>query len=197
MIFVLDNYDSFTYNLVQLLGQISSEDIVVKRNDECTGSEVAQLKPSHVVISPGPGRPEKAGVSVELLRTLGAQDVPVLGVCLGHQALGVACGATVSRAPRLVHGKTSRVYHDGSPLFQGLSNPFEATRYHSLIVEEDSLPPELVVSAWTSDGEVMGLRHKVQPVVGVQFHPESILTREGRHLVENFLSMRGSRQPTL
>ena len=189
MIFVLDNYDSFTYNLVQLLGQITDQPIVVRRNDQVPFAEVEEMQPSHVVISPGPGRPEAAGVSVELLHRFGEKGVPVLGVCLGHQALGAACGAVVSRAARQVHGKTSRVYHDGSPLFQGLSNPFEATRYHSLVVEEESLTPDLVVSAWTSDGEIMGLRHRSLPLVGVQFHPESILTREGRHLCENFLVM--------
>ena len=194
MIFVLDNYDSFTYNLVQLLGQISTEPIVVERNDRISVAAVQSLEPSHVVISPGPGRPEAAGITVELLRHMGEHGVPVLGVCLGHQAMGMACGAVVGRAPRLVHGKTSRVYHDGSPLFQGLSNPFEATRYHSLIVEEESLTPELVVSAWTSDGEIMGLRHRHWPVVGVQFHPESILTREGPRLLENFLAMNATVQ---
>lgn len=189
MIFVLDNYDSFTYNLVQLLGQITEQPIVVRRNDKVTLAEVEEMQPSHIVISPGPGRPEAAGISVELLQRSREKGVPVLGVCLGHQALGAACGAVVSRAPRLVHGKTSKVYHDGSPLFQGLSNPFEATRYHSLVVEEETLTPDLVVSAWTSDGEIMGLRHRTLPLVGVQFHPESILTREGRHLCENFLVM--------
>ena len=186
MIFVLDNYDSFTYNLVQLIGVLAEEPIEVRRNDAIDVAAVRDLNPRRIVISPGPGRPEDAGISVDLLRSF--RDVPVLGVCLGHQALAVACGGEVVRAERQVHGKTSKVYHDNSALFQGLSNPFEATRYHSLVVREESLPRDLQVTAWTSDGEIMGLRHREHPVVGVQFHPESILTAEGRRLLQNFLA---------
>ncbi len=183
MILVLDNYDSFTYNLVQLLGTLGCE-VEVHRNDKITLDEIRALKPSHLVISPGPGRPEDAGLSVEALRQL---EMPILGVCLGHQALAVAFGGEVVRAERQLHGKLSGVYHDGLRLFQGLSNPFEATRYHSLIVREETLPPELRVTAWTSDGEIMGLRHKEKPIEGVQFHPESILTGEGARILKNFL----------
>ncbi|MBI3926533.1 MAG: aminodeoxychorismate/anthranilate synthase component II [Armatimonadetes bacterium] len=187
MILVLDNYDSFTYNLVQVLGLLSDR-VEVFRNDQITLDEIRARHPGRVVISPGPGRPEDAGLSVDLARGLGP-EVPVLGVCLGHQALAVAFGGEVVRAERLVHGKTSRIYHDGRNLFQGLSNPFEATRYHSLIVREESLPECLAVTAWTSDGEIMGLRHRALPLEGVQFHPESILTGEGPRLLRNFLEL--------
>lgn len=186
MILVLDNYDSFTYNLVQLIGHLDRGPIEVRRNDRVTVEEVIALEPDHVVISPGPGRPEDAGISPSLFLP-GDRAVPILGVCLGHQALAVACGARVERAERQLHGKTSSVYHDGSLLFQGVSNPFTATRYHSLIVAEDSLPDELAVTAWTSDGEIMALQHKRQPWFGVQFHPESILSAEGSRIVRNFL----------
>ena len=185
MIFVIDNYDSFTYNLVQLLGQ-QGQTLEVARNDKVTVEEVAQGGASHLLISPGPGRPEGAGISVEAVRELGPK-LPTLGVCLGHQAIATAFGGEVVCADRLMHGKVSRVYHDGQNLFQGLSNPFEATRYHSLIVKEDSLPDCLVVTAWTSDGEIMGLRHRDYPIEGVQFHPESLLTREGKRLLQNFV----------
>ena len=188
MILVIDNYDSFTYNLVQLLGQQGNQ-LEVVRNDQKSVDELRALKPERLLISPGPGRPEQAGVSVELIRELGPSH-PTLGVCLGHQALAVAYGGEVVRAEQLMHGKVSRVYHDGQNLFQGLSNPFEATRYHSLIVKEESLPDCLVVTAWTSDGEIMGLRHRDHPIEGVQFHPESLLTHEGERLLQNFAEFR-------
>ena len=186
MILVLDNYDSFTYNLVQLLGQLEAGEIRVIRNDEFSLEGVRELGADRVVVSPGPGRPEAAGVSMQLFGGLDAH-VPVLGVCLGHQALGAACGGQVVQAERRLHGKVSKIYHDHSELFQGLSNPFQATRYHSLIVREDTLPKELLVTAWTSDGEIMGLRHRSLPHYGVQFHPESILTGHGHALLKNFL----------
>lgn len=186
MIFVLDNYDSFTYNLVQLLGQLEAGPIEVRRNDQLSLSELVALKPDRVVISPGPGRPEQAGLSMALFRELPA-GLPVLGVCLGHQALAAALGGEVVKAERQLHGKVSKVYHDQSPLFQGVSNPFRATRYHSLIVREESLPSDLQVTAWTSEGEIMGLQHKTRPYFGVQFHPESILSSEGSRIMRNFL----------
>ncbi len=189
MILVLDNYDSFTYNLVQLLGQLEAGDIRVIRNDEFSLEGVRELGADRVVVSPGPGRPERAGLSMKLFGGLEAR-VPVLGVCLGHQALGAACGGQVVQAERRLHGKVSKIYHDQSELFQGLSNPFQATRYHSLIVREDTLPEDLIVTAWTSDGEIMGLRHRSLPHFGVQFHPESILTPEGGRLLRNFLDVR-------
>lgn len=188
MILVIDNYDSFTYNLVQLLGEMGLE-LEVHRNDRITVAGIEARNPSQILISPGPGRPEDAGVTVDVIRHFSGR-VPILGVCLGHQALGLAFGGEVVRAPRLVHGKTSRIYHDDRTIFQGLSNPFEATRYHSLCVREETLPECLQVSAWTSDGEVMGLRHVAWPVEGVQFHPESILTTEGRRLLKNFTTLR-------
>lgn len=188
MILVIDNYDSFTYNLVQLLGEMGLE-LEVHRNDRITMAGIEERNPSQILISPGPGRPEDAGVTVDVIRHFSGR-VPILGVCLGHQAIGLAFGGEVVRAPRLVHGKTSRIYHDDRTIFQGLSNPFEATRYHSLCVREESLPECLQVSAWTSDGEVMGLRHVAWPVEGVQFHPESILTAEGRRLLKNFTTLR-------
>jgi anthranilate synthase/aminodeoxychorismate synthase-like glutamine amidotransferase len=191
MVFVLDNYDSFTYNLVQYLGELGAE-VVVRRNDQVTVREVAALRPERIVISPGPCTPQDAGISIELFRELGG-EFPILGVCLGHQALGAAFGGKIIRAPHLMHGKTSPVKHDGRTVFKNLQSPFTATRYHSLIVEEKSLPPELEISAWTteSDGSrtIMGLRHKQLPVEGVQFHPESVLTDEGKKLIENFLNM--------
>ncbi len=186
---VLDNYDSFTYNLVQVLGSFCAEryDLEIVRNDQISLAGVREKAPALVVVSPGPGRPEDAGISVELMgdRELKA---PRLGVCLGHQAMAEAFGGKVVSAPRLLHGKVSSVYHDGRGLFQGLTNPLVATRYHSLVVEEESLPEELVVSAWTSHGEIMGLRHKTLPIEGVQFHPESLETREGAHLLQNFIA---------
>ncbi len=193
MIFVLDNYDSFTYNLVQYLGELTSgAEIVVRRNDQVTVSEIGNLHPERIVVSPGPCTPSDAGISVELIRHL-AGRVPLLGVCLGHQAIGEAFGGQVIRAPRLMHGKTSAVEHDGMTIFRDLPAPMQATRYHSLIVREDGLPKDLEISASTSDGNggrvIMGLRHRKYPVEGVQFHPESVLTPEGKHLIRNFLQM--------
>lgn len=186
MVLVIDNYDSFTYNLVQYLGELGA-DLVVYRNDEITLDEISALQPDHIVISPGPGDPSDGGISNDVIRTFGP-EIPVLGVCLGHQCLGAVYGGTVSRAPRLMHGKTSPVYHNGQGLFNGVPSPFNATRYHSLIVEEP-LPEELTVTAFTRDGEVMGLQHREYPVVGVQFHPESILTEHGKRILRNFLEM--------
>ncbi|MCI0394585.1 MAG: aminodeoxychorismate/anthranilate synthase component II [Chloroflexi bacterium] len=187
MIVVIDNYDSFTYNLVQYLGELGAE-LRVFRNDQVTLKEIRDLAPTHIVISPGPGDPEDGGVSNEVIRQLGV-TTPVLGVCLGHQCIGYVYGGKVSRAPRLMHGKTSAVYHNGKGLFYGVPSPFQATRYHSLIVEEP-LPGSLEVTAFTRDGEIMGLHHKEHPVVGVQFHPESILTEHGKRILQNFLEGR-------
>ena len=183
-VFLLDNYDSFTYNLVQLLGRIGV-DVTVARNDALTVDEVEALNADAIVISPGPSRPEKAGISVELVRRLGS-SVPMLGVCLGHQAIGVAYGAEVIRVPP-VHGKASPVHHAGIGSFEGLASPFEAARYHSLAVSRERLPDELEVTAWSPDGVVMGIRHRTHPVEGFQFHPESILTDDGEALVGAFL----------
>jgi anthranilate synthase/aminodeoxychorismate synthase-like glutamine amidotransferase len=191
MVFVLDNYDSFTYNLVQYLGELGAK-VEVRRNDQLTVDDVEALRPERILISPGPCTPSDAGISVELIRRF-AGKVPVLGVCLGHQALGEAFGGNVVRAKQLMHGKTSKVEHDGKTVFRGLTSPMTATRYHSLIVSENNLPAELEVSAHTveSDGTrvIMGLRHRKFPVEGVQFHPESVLTSEGKKLVENFLAL--------
>jgi len=191
MVFVLDNYDSFTYNLVQYLGELGVE-VEVRRNDQLSVAEVERLRPRQIVISPGPCTPHEAGISIELIRYF-ADKAPVLGVCLGHQAVGAAFGGTVARATHLMHGKVSAVEHDGRTIFSGLPSPMTATRYHSLIVQEDSLPNELEVSAWTveKDGArvVMGLRHKKFPVEGVQFHPESVLTAGGKALIKNFLGL--------
>ena len=190
MVFVLDNYDSFTYNLVQYLGELGAE-VVVRRNDQITVREVEALRPERIVISPGPCTPHEAGISMDLFRHFTGK-LPILGVCLGHQALGAAFGGKVVRAPYLMHGKTSLVTHDGKTVFKGLQLPFTATRYHSLIVEEEGLPAELEISAWTTETDgsrtIMGLRHKRYPVEGVQFHPESVLTGEGKKLIENFLT---------
>lgn len=188
MILVIDNYDSFTYNLVQLLGEMGAE-LQVIRNDQTTLSEVRALNPSHIVISPGPGTPDDAGISQELLREMGA-TTPVLGVCLGHQCIGQVYGGVVRRNERLMHGKTSMIYHREDPMFTGVPSPFEATRYHSLIVEEVTLPDVLKVTAFTEEGEIMGVRHKQYPVYGVQFHPESILTTYGTRLLRNFLEVK-------
>ncbi|MGI9038222.1 MAG: anthranilate synthase component II [Gemmatimonadota bacterium] len=188
-VLVLDNYDSFTYNLVQAMACLGAE-VTVLRNDE-TSVESALRGYTHVLVSPGPGRPERAGISVELFKTAARAGVPMLGVCLGHQALATAFGAHVGQAIQLMHGKASAVYHDGRTLFEGLPNPFPAGRYHSLSVAEEDLPPELTISAYTSDGEIMGLRHRDLPLEGVQFHPESILTPAGDRLLRNFLDLEG------
>lgn len=185
MLVMIDNYDSFTYNLVQYFGQLGAE-VRVFRNDQVEVAELARLPLTHLVISPGPCSPTQAGISVAAIRHF-AGKVPVLGVCLGHQAIGQAFGGRIIRAPRLMHGKTSLIYHDGRDIFQGIPSPFEATRYHSLIVERESLPDCLQVSAQTAVGEIMGLRHKQYAIYGVQFHPESILTEHGLLLLQNFL----------
>jgi len=187
MILLLDNYDSFTYNLAQYLGQLG-ETLEVRRNDQITVDEVARLKPGRIVISPGPGIPQRAGITVELIRRF-AGEIPILGVCLGHQAIGHAFGGRVVRAPKILHGKTSEIHHDGKTIFRKLPQPFTATRYHSLVVARKGLPRELEVSAETADGTIMGLRHRKQCVEGVQFHPESILTNAGMQLLKNFLSL--------
>jgi anthranilate synthase component II len=185
---VIDNYDSFTYNLVQYLGELGAE-LDVVRNDAEPLEALLAREPEGVVISPGPGRPEDAGVTVPAVMAFGSRGVPLLGVCLGHQAIGQACGGRVVRARTLMHGKTSRIHHDGRGLFEGLAQDFEATRYHSLVVEAASLPAQLEVAAQTDDGEIMGLRHRTLAIHGVQFHPESILTGEGKHLLGNFLAI--------
>jgi anthranilate synthase/aminodeoxychorismate synthase-like glutamine amidotransferase len=191
MVFVLDNYDSFTYNLVQYLGELGAE-VEVRRNDQVTVTDVESMEPERILLSPGPCTPQEAGISVALIRHF-ARKLPILGVCLGHQAIGAAFGGEVVRATKLMHGKTSEVQHDGKTIFHGLNSPLTATRYHSLIVKEENLPEELEVSAWTSDGTssrtIMGLRHKQFPVEGVQFHPESVLTTEGKKLIQNFLAV--------
>lgn len=188
MILVIDNYDSFTYNLVQLLGEMGAE-LCVIRNDQTALDEVRALNPSHIVISPGPGTPDDSGVSLDILHEMGA-TTPVLGVCLGHQCIGQVYGGVVRRNERLMHGKTSLIYHRGDPMFAGVPSPFEATRYHSLIVEESTLPDALKVTAFTEEGEIMGVRHKQYPVYGVQFHPESILTTYGTRILRNFLEVK-------
>jgi para-aminobenzoate synthetase component II len=187
VILLLDNYDSFTYNLAQYLGEMGYR-LEVHRNDKISVEEIARRKPEAIVISPGPCTPQEAGISVELIERL-AGKLPILGVCLGHQAMGVAFGGKIIRAPKLFHGKTSEVKHDGKGIFRNLPNPFIATRYHSLIVERKSLPKDLVVTAETSDGIIMGLRHKSFKVEGVQFHPESVLTESGKKLLQNFLHL--------
>lgn len=187
MILLIDNYDSFTYNLVQYMGELGA-DLRVYRNNRITVKEIERMRPEKIVISPGPCTPNEAGISLETIRAFSG-EIPILGVCLGHQSIGQAFGGKVIRAPRLRHGKTSEIHHDGRTLFEGLSMPFTATRYHSLIVERESLPDCLEVSAWTDDEEhlIMGLRHREHPTEGVQFHPESILTLEGKKLIGNFL----------
>jgi anthranilate synthase/aminodeoxychorismate synthase-like glutamine amidotransferase len=191
MVFVLDNYDSFTYNLVQYLGELGA-DVVVRRNDQITVKEISAMRPDRIVISPGPCTPQEAGVSIDLIRAMSGK-IPILGVCLGHQAIGAAFGGNIARAKHIMHGKTSQIQHDGRSVFAGLKSPFTATRYHSLIVEEKTLPNDLEVSAWTTESDgartIMGLRHKKFAVEGVQFHPESALTGEGKQLIANFLEI--------
>lgn len=187
MILMIDNYDSFTYNLVQYLGEMG-EDLLVQRNDKITVGKIAKLKPTCIVISPGPGGPEDAGVSCAAIRQF-AGKIPLLGVCLGHQCIGHVFGGRVRQAERLMHGKTSPVYHDGAGVFKTLPNPFTAARYHSLLVERKSMPKVLTLTAWTEEGEVMGVRHKEFLVEGVQFHPESIMTQGGKTLLKNFLAL--------
>lgn len=197
MVLVIDNYDSFTYNLVQYLGQLGAE-VVVKRNDEITLDEIRQLRPDRIMLSPGPCTPSKSGVCLDVIKLALAdelQGTPLFGVCLGHQAIGMVAGGEVKVAGRIMHGKTSMVRHDGKGLFEGMPNPFMAVRYHSLVVTHESVPDEFIVTATAEDdGEIMGLRHKTLPIEGVQFHPESVLTQEGIRIVENFLQM-GAGQP--
>ena len=188
-VLLIDNYDSFTYNVAQLLGELGA-DVTVRRNDAIDPAAADRLAPTHLVISPGPGHPRDAKASIDLIRHF-AGRIPVLGVCLGHQAIGMIYGGDVALAPRMMHGKVSKIYHDGQGLYHGVANPFEATRYHSLIVREEGLPKTLAISSHTSEGEIMGLRHRELDIEGVQFHPESILTREGRSLLSNFLARHG------
>lgn len=185
MILMIDNFDSFTYNLVQYLGEMGQE-LVVKRNDEISLDEIADMQPDQIIISPGPCSPNEAGVSVETIQRF-AGEIPILGVCLGHQSIGQALGGKIVRAQRLMHGKTSPVQHDGKTIFEKMPDPFDATRYHSLVIERASLPDCLEISAETPDGEIMGVRHKELPLEGVQFHPESILTQDGKTLLRNFV----------
>lgn len=187
MILVIDNYDSFTYNLVQLLGKVSNE-IEVRRNDEVDLDQIVRMHPSHILISPGPGRPEDAGISVDVVKQC-AGSIPILGVCLGHQAIGYAFGGKIVHAPTLMHGRTSMVTHRGSSLFSRVNNPFTATRYHSLVISPDNFPPELEITAQTMDGTIMAVRHRHFPVEGVQFHPESILTGSGERILRNWLGV--------
>ena len=188
MLLMIDNYYSLTYNLVQYLGELG-EDIKVFRNDKITISEIEKLNPERIVISPGPCTPKEAGISIEVIKHF-AGKVPLLGVCLGHQSIGAAFGAKIVNATRLMHGKTSLVHHDNKTIFKGLPNPFEATRYHSLIIKKDTLPDDFVITAWTDQDEIMGIRHKKMLIEGVQFHPESILTKAGKDLLGNFLKLR-------
>ena len=187
MLLVIDNYDSFTYNLVQYFGELGA-DILVKRNDEISVAEITALKPERICISPGPCTPLEAGISCDVIRAF-SESTPILGVCLGHQCMGHVFGGDVVRAGRLMHGKTSPILHNGQGVYAGLPNPFEATRYHSLIVKRDTFPAALEITAETPEGEVMGLRHRELPIHGLQFHPESILTVEGKRLLKNFLSL--------
>jgi len=187
MLIIIDNYDSFTYNLVQYLGEMTP-DIRVFRNDKITVDEIRDMQPAGIVISPGPCTPREAGVSVETVQKLGP-SIPILGVCLGHQSIGVAFGGSIVRAPYLMHGKVSDIHHDGKTIFKGLPNPFAATRYHSLIIDKKSCPPCLEISAQTDDGLIMGVRHKTFPIEGIQFHPESILTAVGKDLLRNFIRL--------
>lgn len=188
MLLMIDNYDSFTYNIVQYLGELG-EDVRVFRNDKITIREIEEMAPERIVISPGPCTPREAGISIEVVRHF-AGKVPILGVCLGHQSIGAAFGGEIIRAPRLMHGKTSMIYHDGKTIFEALPNPFEATRYHSLIIKKETLPDCLEITAWTDQGEIMGVRHREFVIEGVQFHPESILTKVGKDLLRNFLRLK-------
>jgi anthranilate synthase/aminodeoxychorismate synthase-like glutamine amidotransferase len=191
MVFVLDNYDSFTYNLVQYIGELG-EEMIIRRNDELTPQQVEDLHPDRILISPGPCTPQDAGISIDLIRHFATKErrIPLLGVCLGHQAIGAAFGGNVVRAPKLMHGKTSEISHDGKSIFRDLPTPMTCTRYHSLIVADEGFPAELEISARTIDGEtIMALRHRELPIEGVQFHPESVLTEHGKQLIKNFLSL--------
>lgn len=192
MILMIDNYDSFTYNLVQYLGEMG-ETLVVRRNDEITVEEIERLAPDFLMISPGPCSPDEAGISLEAIEYFTGK-IPIFGVCLGHQAIGQVFGGRVIRAGRLMHGKTSKVHHDGKTVYENVPNPFRATRYHSLIIEKDSMPDSFEISAWTEEGEIMGIRHKHLPIEGVQFHPESIMTENGKQLLRNFLEANRVRQ---
>lgn len=194
MLLMIDNYDSFTYNLVQYFGELG-QDVVVVRNDEIGLKRIGQMHPGHIVISPGPCTPNEAGVSVPLIAEYG-DHIPILGVCLGHQSIGQAFGGKIVHAKQLMHGKTSQIHHTGKGVFEGLPSPFRATRYHSLVIERESLPDVLEITAWTEDGEIMGVRHKTLPIEGVQFHPESILTEHGHAMLTNFLRLRPSRNTT-
>jgi anthranilate synthase/aminodeoxychorismate synthase-like glutamine amidotransferase len=186
-VLLIDNYDSFTYNLAQIFGELGA-DVVVKRNDEVALADIHTLRPARICISPGPGRPRDAGISCDVIRDFGAQ-IPLLGVCLGHQCIGEVFGGEIVRAPKLMHGKTSAISHKGTGVFENLAKPFEATRYHSLVVKRETLPQSLTITAESDDGEIMGLQHRGLPIHGVQFHPESILTEEGRKLLANFLRL--------
>ncbi|MFN3480240.1 MAG: aminodeoxychorismate/anthranilate synthase component II [Thermodesulfovibrionales bacterium] len=188
MLLMIDNYDSFTYNLVQYFGELG-EDVRVFRNDKITVKEIEGMSPERIVISPGPCTPREAGISIDVIRHF-AGKIPILGVCLGHQSISAAFGGEIVRAPRLMHGKTSMIHHDGKTIFEGLPNPFEATRYHSLVIKKETLPECLEITAWTEEGEIMGVRHREFVIEGVQFHPESILTRVGKDLLRNFLRLR-------
>ncbi len=188
MILIIDNYDSFTYNLVQYLGELKA-DLKVYRNDALTLEDIRKMRPKRIVISPGPGRPEDAGISVSIIQELSG-EIPILGVCLGHQAIGFAYGGKIVGAKKLMHGKTSMIYHNKKDLFASIPLPFEATRYHSLVIERKSLPRCLELTAWTRDGEIMGVRHQDFPLWGVQFHPESILTKSGKAILKNFLKLK-------
>ena len=186
-VLLIDNYDSFTYNLAQIFGELGA-DVVVKRNDEVALADIQTLRPARICISPGPGRPRDAGISCDVIRDFGAR-IPLLGVCLGHQCIGEVFGGEIVRAPKLMHGKTSAISHKGTGVFENLAKPFEATRYHSLVVKRETLPQSLTITAESDDGEIMGLQHRGLPIHGVQFHPESILTEEGRKLLANFLRL--------
>ena len=189
MILVLDNYDSFTYNLVQYLGELGV-DLQVRRNDEITLDEIRALKPERILVSPGPCSPREAGLSNDVIRTFAGEGIPIFGVCLGHQCIGHAFGAEVVVNYRMMHGKTSPIRHDGKDLFEGMPNPFPATRYHSLVIKRDTMPEVLEITAETEEGEIMGVKHKTLPIWGVQFHPESILTENGRTILKNFLKLK-------